>query len=157
MPRRNKRVKPVCFAVLTALLLIGGKQAWTSLLWDWRYAGTGVSAHGTFTTDVTQDIHGFYRITGITGITGGANGGTITRLQATGTAVPGNGGFPVDNLISPTAPQLTKHGFGYSVSNGEYHNPFYNRDHLDYISLPPYVDGAGGEPTIHFTATVRKR
>ena len=62
MPRRNKRAKPVCIAALTALLLGGGTQAWASLLWDWRYAGSGVSAHGTFTTGTTPDIHGFYRI-----------------------------------------------------------------------------------------------
>jgi len=148
------RVKPVCIAALTALLLSWGNQAWASLLWDWRYAGSGVSAHGTFTTDTTPDIHGFYRIIEITG---DANGGTITQLQATDTAVPGNAGYPVDNLVSQTAPQLTKHGFGFLVSNGEYHNPFYNGHHLDYISLPPYVDGAGGEPMIHFTAKVRRR
>jgi hypothetical protein len=27
---------------LTALLLGGGNQAWATLLWDWRYAGSGV-------------------------------------------------------------------------------------------------------------------
>jgi hypothetical protein len=128
------------------------KSEWASLLWDWSYTGTGVRASGTFTTDVNPDAHGFYQITGITG---SANGGTITGLQPTGTAIPGNSGYRVDNLVSSTGAQLTEHGFGFSVSNGEYHNPFYNKDHFDYISLPPYVDGAGAEPTIHFTAAVR--
>ena len=134
------------------LWLSGGQQAWASLLWDWSFTGTGVSASGTFTTDAKPDVNGFYQITGITGR---ANRGTITGLQATGTAIPGNSGFAVDNLVSSTGPQLTMHGFGFSVSNGEYHNPFYSKDYLDYISSSPYVDGAGGEPTIHFAAAAR--
>jgi hypothetical protein len=144
-------VKSVLVA-LSVLLLSGSQQAWASLLWDWSFTGTGVSASGTFTTDTRPDVKGFYQITGITGR---ANGGTITGLQATGTAIPGNSGFAVDNLVGSTGPQLTMHGFGFSVSNGEYHNPFYSKHHLDYISLPPYVDGAGIEPTIHFTAAAR--
>ena len=113
----------------------------------------GVSASGTFTTDAKPDVDGFYQITSITGR---ANGGTITGLQAAGTAIPGNSGFIVDNLVGSTGPQLTMHGFGFSVSNGEYHNPFYSKDHhLDYISFSPYLDGAGVEPTIHFTAASR--
>ena len=49
------------------------------------------------------------------------------------------------------------HGFGFSVSNGEYHNPFHATDYLDYISRPPYADGAGVEPAIRFTATLVRR
>jgi hypothetical protein len=44
------------------------------------------------------------------------------------------------------------HGFGFLVSNGDYHNPFFSKNYLDYISLPPYVDGGGTEPAIHFMA-----
>ena len=40
------------------------------------------------------------------------------------------------------------------VSNGEYHNPFRTTGYLDYISTPPYADGANKEPAIRFTATV---
>ena len=103
------------------------------------------------TTDAAPDAHGFYQITGITGT---ANGGAITGLQTAGTAIPGNGGYAVDNLVGTTEPQLTMHGFGFSVSNGEYHNPFHATDYLDYISRPPYADGAGVEPAIRFTATL---
>jgi hypothetical protein len=121
----------------------------SSLLWEWNYTGPAVSASGTFTTDDKPDADGFYHIIGITGT---ADGGRITGLQAAGTAIPGNSGFPVDNLVAPTEPQLTMHGFGFLVSNGDYHNPFFNKNYLDYISLPPYVDGGGTEPVIHFMA-----
>ena len=46
------------------------------------------------------------------------------------------------------------HGIGFSVSNGEHHNPFYHGGYLDYISISPYTDGAGADPAIHFIATV---
>jgi hypothetical protein len=132
------------------LLLLGcTRPDETPHLWHWSYTGTAVSASGTFSTDGTPDAHGYYRITGITGT---ANGGAITGLQASGTAIPGNAGFPVDNLVSSADPQLTMHGFGFSVANGEYHNPFYQQRYLDYMSLPPYVDGAGTEPQIRFAA-----
>lgn len=142
-------MKPILVAALSLLLLGGSKQAGASLLWEWNYTGPGVSASGIFTTDDKPDTDGFYHIIDITGT---ADGGRITGLQAAGTAIPGNSGFPVDNLVTPTEPQLTMHGFGFLVSNGNYHNPFFNKNYLDYISLPPYVDGAGTEPAIHFMA-----
>src|ERR1700757_2587464 len=36
----------------------------------------------------------------ITGITGSRNGVAITRLEPAGEAIPGNPGFPVDNLVT---------------------------------------------------------
>jgi hypothetical protein len=144
-------VKPVLLAALSALLLGGSNHVLASLLWDWSYTGPGVNASGNLTTDDRPDAHGFYRIIGITGT---VNGGIITGLQATGTAIPGNSGFSVDNLVAMAGPQLTPHGFGFAVSNGEFHNPFFDKDYLDYISVPPYVDGAGAEPAIHFTAAI---
>jgi hypothetical protein len=144
-------VKPILVIALSVLLLGASKQVFASLLWNWSYSGAGVTASGTLRTDATPDAGGFYQITGITGT---ANGGTITGLQATGTAIPGNSGFVVDNLISSTGPQLTTHGIGFSVSNGEYHNPFHQGGYLDYISITPYTDGAGVEPTVHFMAAV---
>jgi hypothetical protein len=144
-------MKPAFLAALSLLLPGASNRASTSILWNWSFTGTSVSASGTFTTDAVPDTHGFYQITGITGT---ANGGMITGLQAAGTATPGNSGFRVDNLVSSTQPQLTMHGFGFSVSNGENHNPFYQEAYLDYVSFPPYADGAGAEPAIHFTAAV---
>ena len=143
-------MKPVPFVGLSIMLLTGSNPAW-SLLWQWSIAGAGVNASGTFTTDDTPDAQGFYRIATISGT---ANGGTITALHPTGTAIPGNAGYPVDNLVSMHGAQLTTHGFGFAVSNGEYHNPFRTSGYLDYISTPAHADGAGKEPTIRFTATV---
>ena len=146
-------MRSILIAALSILLAGAGNHASASLLWHWNYNGTGVNASGTFTTDVSPDANGFYQIIGIIGT---ANGGTITGLQPTGTAIPGNSGFAVDNLVRPTGPQLTSHGFGFAVSNGEFHNPFWALhagDYLDYIATPPYVDGAGAEPTIRFTAS----
>jgi hypothetical protein len=148
--RELRGVKPILIAAL-AVLLLASKPVCASQLWNWSFSGAGVSASGTFTTEAAPDARGFYRITGIAGT---ANGGTITGLQATGTAVPGNSGYPVDNLVRSNGPQLTTHGFGFSVSNGEYHNPFYHEGYLDYVSRPPYADGAGTEPAVRFTAAI---
>jgi hypothetical protein len=151
MHHRHGRRRPAIHAALSVLLICASKQVCASVLWDWSCTGAGVTASGTLRTDDTPDARGFYQITGMTGT---ANGGTITGLQAAGTAIPGNSGFTIDNLISSTMPQLTMHGFGFSVSNGEYHNPFYQGGYLDYVSVRPYTDGAGAEPKIQFMAKV---
>src|SRR5437870_5382925 len=72
------------------------EQASASLIWDWNYSRAGVVAGGTFTTNDTPDGGGFYLITDITGT---RNGETITGLQPTGTPIPGNEPFAVDNLV----------------------------------------------------------
>lgn len=130
-------------------LVVGSTPAFARLLWCWSFTGTGVSAYGTFTTGDNANAEGFYRMTGITGT---ANSANVTALQPAGTSIPGNSGFPVDNLIREIAPQLTKHGFGF-VADGAYHNPFYMERYRDYISRPPYAEGKGAEPTIQFRAT----
>jgi hypothetical protein len=136
-------------AATLGALIVGITPASARLLWCWSFAGSGVSAAGTIATSNDVDGDGFYRIISIAGT---ANSATITALQPTGTAIPGNAGFPVDNLIRPTAPQLTKHGFGFAASDGTYHNPFLLKQYLDYMSRPPYADGKGAEPTIQFKA-----
>ena len=135
-------------ATLTALM-VGSTPAFAQLRWCWRFAASGMSAAGTITTGKRADAEGFYRIVGITGTVDSA---TVTAMQPTGTAIPGNTGFPVDNLIRSTAPQLTKHGFGFADSDGAYHNPFHLEQYRDYISLPPYANGKGAEPMIEFRA-----
>ena len=135
-------------AILGALM-VGTTPASAQLLWCWSFTGSNVSAAGTMTTGKDADREGFY---GITRLTGTANSAKITALQPTGTAIPGNAGFPVSNLIRPTAPQLTKGGFGFATSDGTYHNPFHLEQYLDYISRPPYANGKGAEPTIQFKA-----
>jgi hypothetical protein len=108
-----------------------------------------VSARGSFVTGDAADAEGFYRIVRITGR---ANAAPVTALQPTDTSIPGNAGYPVDNLIRQAAPQLTKHGFGFLASDGAYHNPFHLEQYRDYISRQPYADGKGTEPTIQFKA-----
>ena len=76
-------------------------------LWSWSYTGAGIAASGTFTTDDTPDGGGYYKITGITG---SRNGVAIIGLQPTGQAIPGNPGFPVDNLINASGRLSGPHG-----------------------------------------------
>jgi hypothetical protein len=132
--------------ILAAIFLMQERPATASLLWDWSYSGTGISASGTFTTNVAPDGAGFYQIVGITGTD---NGVMITGLQPTGTAIPGNEPFAVDNLVSATEPQLTDNGFGFSLANGDYANPFFSgSSYYEYLSVPPYVNGAGPETLV---------
>ncbi len=135
-------------ATLVALM-VGSTPAFAQLRWCWRFAASGVSAAGAITTGKDADAEGFYRIVGITGTVDSA---TVIAMQPAGTAIPGNTGFPVDNLIRSSAPQLTERGFGFAASDGAYHNPFYLERYRDYIARPPYANGKGVEPTIEFRA-----
>jgi hypothetical protein len=142
---------------LTFFLLIGFTllaRSGEALEWRWNYRGEGVQASGTFTTADTPDGDGFYRITRIAGE---ANGVAITGLQPPGTAIPGNDGYPVDNLIRAAAPQLSKSGFGYKLADGTYANPFYGAhfakpDYYAFFSDPS--NRRTSEPSVVFTATV---
>jgi hypothetical protein len=125
-----------------------------ALEWRWSYRGEGVSASGAFTTKDAPDADGFFEITGITGE---ANGVAITGLQAPQTSIPGNDGYPVDNLIRTEAPQLTLHGFGYALADGTYANPFYGAhfarpDVYAFFSDP--ANRRTSEPQVAFTATI---
>jgi hypothetical protein len=122
--------------------------------WRWSYQGEGVAASGAFTTKDTPNPDGFYEITGITGE---ANGVAITGLQPPGTSVPGNDGYPVDNLVRTDAPRLTMHGFGYALANGTYANPFYGAhfakpDYYAFFSDP--TNRHTSEPAVTFSATI---
>src|SRR3982751_5457550 len=98
------------FSILFATTSVCTASA--SSLWNWSYSGAGITAGGTFTTADTPDANGGYLITAITGT---RNGETITALQPTGTAIPGNEPYTVDNLIfKNSAAQLTSHGFGFA-------------------------------------------
>jgi hypothetical protein len=137
------------------IIAVGGatvEQASASLIWGWNYSGADVVASGTFTTNDTSDGSGFYLITGITGT---RNGGTITGLQPTGTPIPGNEPFAVDNLVSLNGPQLTHNGFGYAATGGNYANPFF----ADFLSPPRYLEFFSAPPftselPISFSATL---
>jgi hypothetical protein len=132
-------------------LLAGRAQAST---WKWSYQGEGVAASGTFLTKDAPNGDGFYEITGITGE---VNGVAITGLQPPGTSIPGNDGYPVDNLVRIAAPQLSKDGFGYAMANGTYANPFYGAhfakpDYYAFFSDP--ANRRTSEPSVAFTATI---
>ena len=138
--------------IAAAILLIHGRSENSSLLWNWGYSGAGVSASGTFTTNDAPDAAGFYQIVGITGTD---NGVTITGLQPTGTPIPGNEPYAVDDLVSAAEPRLTEHGFGFCLANGDYANPFYKgSSYYEYLSVPPYKNGAGPERPVSFSATI---
>jgi hypothetical protein len=105
-------------------------QAWR--LWSWSYTGEGIAASGTFTTDDTPGSGGYYKMTGITG---SRNGVAIISLEPAGKAIPGNPGFPVDNLISASG-RLIGHGFGFKTADGNYANPFY----ADFQTPPGFLE-----------------
>ena len=98
---------------------------------------------------------GFYEITEISGE---ANGVAITGLQPPGTAIPGNDGYPVDNLVRTEAPQLSMHGFGYALADGTFANPFYGAHFAkpDYLRvlLRSSEPAVTSEPPVAFTATL---
>ena len=122
-------------AVLNFLALVAlAMPTAASTLWSWSYSGSDITASGTFTTLSAPNADGGYLITGITGM---RNGQSITGLQAAGTSIPGNEPYTVDNLvfIGP-GPQLTKSGFGFSISGGNYSNPFY----ADFLPTPEYLE-----------------
>jgi hypothetical protein len=57
--------------------------------------------------------------------------------------------------VSAVEPRLTAHGFGFSLANGDYANPFYNgSNYYEYLSVPPYVNGAGPEKPVSFSAAI---
>ena len=149
--RRGIRLKLALPLLIGAALLASGAEASE---WRWSYRGEGVAASGTFTTKDAPAADGFYQITAITGE---ANGVAITGLQPSGTSIPGNDGYPVDNLVRTEAPRLTMHGFGYALADGTYANPFYGAhfakpDYYAFFSDPS--NRRTSEPAVAFTVTV---
>lgn len=127
------RSRIICAALLTATSLLSF-PAQADTLWNWTYSGTGITASGTFTTSDAADASGFHQITAITG---SRNGDLITGLFPTGSAIPGNEPYVLDNLvrIGPQN-QLTGEGFGFSLASGKHVNPFF----ADFLSPPGYLE-----------------
>jgi len=137
--------------LIGAALVLGRAEA---LEWRWSYQGAGVSASGSFTTKDAPDANGFYEITVITGE---ANGVAITGLQPPGTSIPGNDGYPVDNLVRAAAPQLSKDGFGYALASGAYANPFYGAHFVPpgyYAFFSDPAKRKRREPAVVFKAAI---
>lgn len=160
---KNLPLLSVAILSATSGLIFGNaRSANAALLWNWNYSGLGINASGTFTTENTPDSDGFYLMTGITGT---RNGQAIIGLQPTGTSIPGNEPFVVDNLIRPGFPQLTKDGFGYQIADGSYVNPFFasflpTPAYLEVFSAAPFIPGfenfgpEDSELEISFSATL---
>ena len=107
-------------------------------------------------TKDASDADGFYEIVAISGKT---NGVAITGLHPAGTAIPLNDGYPVDNLVREKkgAPQFTEHGFGFSLANGAYANPFYTAKFSPpgvYAFLSDPATGKTSEPWVACAAAI---
>lgn len=160
---KNSALLSATIFAATSTLVFGTMPSASALSWNWNYSGIGINASGTFTTNDTPDDLGFYLISGITGT---RNGETILGLQPTGTSIPGNEPFHVDNLISLNPQQLTGEGFGYYTSGGNYSNPFFasflpTPGYLEVFSAAPFTPGSDNfgpedsELPIQFTATLK--
>ena len=146
-----KRMAGMWLVVLSVAGLTATAGPAAALTWTWSYSGAGISAAGTFTTVDTPDSSGFYLITGIAGE---RNGAAIVGLQPTGTSIPGNEPFTVDNLVKVDSPQLTTHGFGFAIAGGTFSNPFF----ADFLQPPTYLEFFSAPPStselsIAFSAT----
>jgi len=159
MPSFLRSIPGVFSRTLVAVVFTTIPVTATSL-WNWSYSRSGAAAGGTFTTVDTPDANGGFLITAVTG---NWNNETITGLQPTGTPIPGNEPFDVDNLVFlGSGPQLTKNGFGFSTSAGNFSNPFFADflpvpGYLEFFSRPPFTPGTPGpedtELPIQFSAT----
>jgi hypothetical protein len=108
--------------------------AFADTTWQWQYIGDNIAASGTLTASDAADADGFHHITSITGT---RNGDAITGLHPTGSAIPGNDPYALDNLIRiSTQGQLTVHGFGYETASGGFANPYF----ADFMSPPAYSE-----------------
>ena len=139
----------LCAAMATGL------PAQAALTWTWHYHAPGIVADGTFMTTDAPDAAGFYRITAIRGA---RNGVAITALQPSGTAIPGNAPYAVDNLVRARDPQLTKHGFGFALADGGHANPFHADfakppTDMEFLSKPPFT----AEKPVRFSAYRERR
>jgi len=122
--------------------------------WRWSLQGQGMSASGTFMTKDAANADGFDEIIAIAGE---ANGVAITGLRPAGTSIPGNDGYPVDNLVRTGSPALSEHGFAFSLANGAYANPFYAAKFSPpghYALLSDPATGKTSEPLVAFTAAI---
>jgi hypothetical protein len=146
----------VLFNRTWAALIVAGilwmQNAAAEKIWNWKYTGHNIAASGVFTTSETADSQGFYQISKISGH---RNGELITGMHPTGSAIPGNEPYTLDNLIRIDAQgQITMHGFGFSTVSGNYANPFF----ADFLATPGYMEvftttSTYSELPIQFSAT----
>lgn len=132
------------------------KDEQAGLEWRWSVSGADFEASGHFITSVQPNDEGFFQIVGVDGH---ANGVAISSLVPTGTSVPGNEPYAVDNLVrrpsASNAAQLTEDGFAFSLADGTFANPFYKADgsppqYLNFTSDP--ATNRTDEQPIRFSA-----
>ncbi len=124
----------ILFGTVFAALFVAGALFTQSVraekIWNWRYTGGNIAASGTITTSETMDSEGFYQISSITGH---RNGEPIARLYPSGSAIPGNEPYVLDNLIRiGTSGQITMYGLGFSTVSGNHINLFF----ADFLATP---------------------
>jgi hypothetical protein len=140
-------------STMPAFAALPSAPAGADMTWQWHYTGAGIDAGGTLTTAAAADADGFHPITAITG---SRNGDAITGLYPTGSAIPGNEPYALDNLIRLGGPgQITVHGFGFSLASGAYANPYF----ADFLIPAAYSEvlttaTSFSEVPITFTASV---
>lgn len=150
MKHTGIRLWAICTVALASATWANAAHADT--VWNWRYSGSGIDASGTLRTADAADANGFYQILAISG---SRNGDLITGLIPTGTAIPGNEPYAVDNLIKiGSAGQISVEGFGYALASGGYANPYF----ADFLSPPSYSEvftqgPAFSEQAVTFSAT----
>jgi len=86
------------------------------------YRGKGIEAQGLLKIG---DRLGDDKARPILSICGKRNGIPITGLWPSGQAIPLNDGYPIDNLVFLHHPFLTGHGFGFTLADGTFANPFF--------------------------------
>jgi hypothetical protein len=149
----QSRAYTICIVTLLAAVAAATGRSAEALEWRWSYQGEGVAGSGGFVTKDAPNADGFYEITAISGE---VNGVAITGLQPPGTSIPGNDGYPVDNLVRTEAPRLSMHGFGFALVDGTFANPFFGAhfakpDYYAFFSDPR--NKRTSEPAVAFSAT----
>lgn len=148
----HKWLRLILSGLILAPLLVSVSNAFAEKLWNWHYAGSKISASGTFSTSETADEQGYYQILSIAGH---RNGERITGLHPTGKWIPGNEPFTLDNLVRVDANgQITPKGFGFATASGNYINTFY----ASFLATPVYMEvfvtpTTYSELPVKFTAT----
>ena len=143
------------FAAAVSICLAAPAVVQADRHWEWEYAGKQVVARGTLTTTDDPNTDGFFQVTAIAGT---RNGVAIAGLQQTGTAIPGNEPYTVDNLIRAAPPHLTEHGIGYALVDGRFANPFFTDTATEFFSSSASITGphqGNKEWPIRFSATIR--
>ena len=145
--------------------------------WKWTYhhhpdtEEEGFSAKGSLWTKRKPNQDGFFQIKKIKGIHKECPAKQcrekISSLVPAGSSIPGNTGYPGDNLIRPinkrkqSLKQLTGSGFQYELHTETYVNVFYKTDitpesYREFHARQPFPEGITGNNTevdIIFNAT----